>query len=205
MKRNLFHLSLPAAALIGVGAFVGGAGVPAAPNKIDLRPVVAIVDLERATRAFPMQVRVEEELAKLAEEYGTETQRAQEKVRRLEQDLAQWESGTEAHIDAEIKLRLANSELKLVESKFEALYQREALKRKRNVEYRLHARIADFAKAKGYQLVLRTRKQDQGRGQLDSNFVEDVIWAAPELDATEQLIQFLQAGAAKNASAPAPK
>lgn len=184
-------LGLPAAAF-GIGAAVGhDAG--AAP--VDLKGTVAVVDVEAARAAFPLEAQRMAELKGLRDRYNQELVKLEDAVKAADMEIQAAEEGTERRDNLRVDREILKQRYQMTGEKFEAWLAKQRAEMIQEVNEKLRVKIADFAQKKGYQLVLRVRgtKGARLRQRVEIEFAEDLLYHSPALDVTEQLKTFLRA------------
>jgi len=190
-KPYSLTLGLPAALVFGLGAAIGNQ----AADKIDLSDTVAFVDMERLRTDFPLHVERETARKALHAEYDRELGKLEQiiKVKKMEAEQG-YQKGTLEHDDAIVAHARAKREYELQGEKFATQLQRRLAQDIAEISRKLHAGVGEFAKKKGYQLVLRHRDTANAglRSQVETEFVQDVLYNDQGLDITQQVIDFLK-------------
>jgi Skp family chaperone for outer membrane proteins len=190
MIRKSFRIGVPAVLCIGVSAVVFG---PPAP--VDLRGAIAVVDLEKVMDAYPIAVEKHKELLALKEGFNDQLKRGTELLKQMELEANALQPGAKERQDAVLEMQAAEHRYKLLGELFTARLQQRREEVRSEVDARLRQGLAQFAKEKKLQLVLRVRSAPAAPGLVghnDTNFVQDVLYHVPALDVTAQLIAYLQ-------------
>lgn len=189
MNRRLstMLLGLPAALGLGVGALVGhGATAPA--NPVDLKGAIAVFNWSAAWQAFPAKIAFEEEFQQLQAQLRRELDQLRNEVLACEANLATVQEGTDDHEDLLLEHQAAADKFERVRRSHERKHGRQFEERGREVTLELREQVREFAKARGYQMIMRRN-------------TDTMVYAADALDVTVGLVQFLKAGAPGGAGA----
>lgn len=187
-KRMSLTLGLPAALAFGLGTAISGGA------DVDLKDVVAIVDIEAVHNGFPLAAQREQDFKALVEKFQAELKAIEDEIAAKQLEISNFVEGSDERAAAVIAVELAKARRELHGQFAEQSSNRTREEFFQEVSLELRQGIADYARDKGLTLVLRKRSpKPKARNQVDSDFAQDVIYATSELDITEQVIQFLQA------------
>jgi Skp family chaperone for outer membrane proteins len=186
-------LGLPVAALAGAGLSFSfqdpGAGAP------DLSQSLATVDAIAVINAYPAAMAGQASLQKLATDFQAEMALHEQKIQQLELDIGALAPGTREQKLKTLQLdqakRLAQG---LINLHFERMQGDTTQFTVDMYEAFLEA-VDKVAVAKGLKVVLRVRKYDPSipaELRRASNDRRTVLFAAPELDVTQDVINMLK-------------
>lgn len=183
--RSSLALSLPLAVALGWGASQRGG--------VDLTGAIAVIDLDAAHGAFPLEKQKLAELQAKREELNRGLKELEQIAEEKELAIQSLEPGTtEYHVAVE---GFRNAKYHY-ESRREGAKDRLGASRARmseEVTRALHKEVDRFAKQKGYQLVFRAWHTGRARSEAEADAVLDLVYHDPKLDVTQQLVAFLQA------------
>ena len=166
-------------------------------NATGPRPTsTAVIDVQNVLNNLAEKKTIEADITRRGEQLQRETQDRAKEVRDLEQDLTILAPDSEAFRQANEKRQQKTIELevwqriKLQELEGEKAIQMEHLYRK------LTAAVERLAKRQGYDLVLYKDETEPVRGKTQQQVatiinMRKVLYAAPELDVTDQITQML--------------
>ena len=164
---------------------------------------VAVVDIFAVLEGLDERVQVEADLQSTQERLKQEGEAKQKEIDQLQQDLNILAADSEARVAKQKQFDQKN-----IEARAWLVYEQQQLVRKNIEEYdRLYRQIVSAvertAKANGYDVVLQKeqiidlRKVDDPQKITPIINMRKVIWAAAELDLTDQVITLLNSEAKK--------
>ena len=182
---------------MGLLMVFGAAAAGAAELKI------ATVDLDKVFTAHPKTQAAEAELKKAEDVIQDEMEKMLAEGRAMEETVSKLiDASRNPMLNEEARLRKRDEaeDKKTQLQEFQVRVRRtqetklkqmreQLMKTRQGIVDELTAAVADFAKAEGYDLVL-------DRSGMTMNAVPMLVYANPELDVTDKLIERLKAGAA---------
>ena len=164
---------------------------------------IATVDLDKVFTAHPKTQAAEAELKKAEDVIQDEMEKMLAEGRAMEETVSKLiDASRNPMLNEEARLRKRDEaeDKKTQLQEFQVRVRRtqetklkqmreQVMKSRQGIVDELTAAVADFAKAEGYDLVL-------DRSGMTMNAVPMLVYANPELDVTDKLIERLKAGAA---------
>ncbi len=164
---------------------------------------IATVDLDKVFTAHPKTQAAEAELKKAEDVIQDEMEKMLAEGRAMEETVSKLiDASRNPMLNEEARLRKRDEaeDKKTQLQEFQVRVRRtqetklkqmreQLMKTRQGIVDELTAAVADFAKAEGYDLVL-------DRSGMTMNAVPMLVYANPELDVTDKLIERLKAGAA---------
>lgn len=188
-------LGIPVAVLAGAGLSFSFQDPGA--RALDLSQSIGVVDAIAVINAYPTAIAGQATLQKLAADFQAEMNLHDQDIQQLELDIGSLEPGTREQGLKTLKLDQAKRYRQgLINLHLERM-QVDSTQFTVEMYEDFWEAVGKVAKAKGLQVVLRKRKYDPAlRADLRraSNDRRTVLYAAPELDVTQDVINMLKAG-----------
>ena len=186
-------LGFPVAVLAGAGLTFSfqdpGAGA------LDLSRSIGVVDAIAVINAYPAAIAGQAALQKLDADFRAEMNLHDQKIQQLEMDIQSLENGTQDQRLKTLQLDQAKRYAQgLINLHLERM-QGETTQFTVDMYEDFWAAVDKVAKAKGLQVVLRKREYDPtipAELRRASNDRRTVLYAAPELDVTQDVINMLK-------------
>jgi Skp family chaperone for outer membrane proteins len=158
------------------------------------KSTVAVVDVQRAFNAVKEKSQIDAELTTMADKVKQEDASRTKTIKELQQDLSILSPGTAAHTQKQNDLEKAVLSRQVWLNYQQLKLNRERALRVENMYKKMLATIGRVATAEGYTVVLfkeqpvrfnNVTKPEQMNAVIQ---VRKVLWSAPNLDLTEQVI-----------------
>ena len=193
MKSKEIVMSLLIVAAIGLSGFIAAQ----AGHFVKGRPTAtAVADVQLVFESLKEKMQIEADLKSQLEQLNQEEQIRKQKLQELKSDLEILAPDTPAYNEKQSSL-----EQKAIELQAWQGFQTQKLNRERGLQIeRLYRKMLDaigrLAKQNGYDLVMFKEKPANFRGAKPEALntliqVRKVLWAAEELDLTDQIIQMM--------------
>ena len=157
---------------------------------------VGVVDALRVFDAFPDAVAGRAKLEEMSNQFTLVAEQHRRRIEELELDYQKFVEGTQDRDLVGVELRVTRLRLQSLIEVFDRRLRNESRPFVVEMYDRIWAAVDKVAKAKGLALVFRVRR-DQG-ADLDlrraNNDMRSVLYAAPHLDLTQDVINTLKAG-----------
>jgi Skp family chaperone for outer membrane proteins len=165
---------------------------------------VGVVDLDKAIELYPKAIAERERLQALSKKFSAEIEAISKQFDALRSDLSILKEGSEKRESMEFELRMLGEQRKGLAELRKNQFDRELEKFELAVYRDLEVAIAEVAKLRGVQIVLRTRSApaledasakettDLQRQQLQVYDRRQVWFASDEVDLTPALIKYMQ-------------
>ncbi|MBM4062075.1 MAG: OmpH family outer membrane protein [Planctomycetes bacterium] len=173
---------------------------PAAPARQGV--AVGVVDLDKAIEAYPKAIAERERLQALSKSFTERLDEAGKQIDQLRDDLKLLKEGSPQRDLREFEFTSAVKNREALASFLKAQFDRELERFELAIYQDLEVAVAEVAKLKGVQIVLRVRAtpsaaeaRDAATAQKQKLAVYDrrhVWFASPEVDLTPALVQYLQ-------------
>ena len=158
------------------------------------KSTVAVVDVQRAFNAVKEKSQIDAELTTMADKVKQEDASRTKTIKELQQDLSILSPGTAAHTQKQNDLEKAALSRQVWLNYQQLKLNRERALRVENMYKKMLATIGRVATAEGYTVVLfkeqpvrfnNVTKPEQMNAVIQ---VRKVLWSAPNLDLTEQVV-----------------
>ena len=158
------------------------------------KSTVAVVDVQRAFNAVKEKSQIDAELTTMADKVKQEDASRTKTIKELQQDLSILSPGTAAHTQKQNDLEKAVLSRQVWLNYQQLKLNRERALRVENMYKKMLATIGRVATAEGYTVVLfkeqpvrfnNVTKPEQMNAVIQ---VRKVLWSAPNLDLTEQVV-----------------
>lgn len=174
-------------------ALLGAAWISAPQGEGPLK--IAVVEVNKAIDAYPYAAELQDELKAMEQKENENNGRLRDQAEELEAELQTYDSATEKYARTEIEMRLARlrfeESVKVSQAKVQIEYEKAQIELERHFEEALDA----FAKAKGYDVVLRIRTTESARNPRDFLSLSrqrDLLFHSARVDATDDLSLFMK-------------
>jgi Skp family chaperone for outer membrane proteins len=215
----LLAAMLAAANLLPAQGPTGNADKPAATKTAPAPAVsVGVVDLDKAIELYPKAIAERERLQTLSKTFAAEIDELTKQIDSIRSDLSLLKEGTNKREAREFELGMALKQREGLANLRKAQFDRELEKFELTIYQDVEVAVAEVAKMKGVQIVLRVRatpppdeagkEKETGNAQKQrlAGYDRRHVWfASDEVDLTPALIKYLQVPVdPKKADAPTP-
>ena len=192
-----YSLGLPAAVLLAMaGLSFQTQDASTQDATASLGRSVGVVDALRVFNAFPDAVAGRAKLEEMSNQFTLVAEQHRRRIEELELDYQKFVEGTQDRDLVGVELRVARLRLQGLIEVFDRRLRNESRPFVVDMYDRIWAAVDKVAEAKGLELVFRVRR-DHG-AELDvrraNNDMRSVLYAAPHLDLTQDVINTLKAG-----------
>lgn len=186
-------------------AGASGQGLPATVRTASAA-AIGVVDFERVKLGVPRWKAPIENLRTKQDVLADELSSLQQQLREKELKRDSFEPNTIEYVRENVELQGSKQALQIRRDEYTKWIERARAELEDHFIRELKGAIAKVAAERGLVLVLRVRhvETDDGLGQRLQTFaLNDVLWHAPTLDLTEDVIRILKSTSPGPASAPA--
>lgn len=166
-------------------------------NAAGPRPTsIAVVDVQKVFNSLDEQSAIQADITRRGEKFQSESNDRAKEVRNLEQDLSILAPDSEAYRQADEKRQQKAIELEVWQKLKLQQLEREMAIQTEHLYRKITQAVDRLAKKQGYDLVLYKDETEPVRAKTQREVkvlinMRKVLYAAPELDVTDQITQAL--------------